>query len=309
MRLIRSYLVFAASLFAIICTAPIGFAQTVMDDVVSGAINQTANDVANNTLNSDPTAGDLLLVQAEAAFEADDLPRAIFLFQTACNQGSAESCHRAGEMYDANQGTNGQVDDETAKSWALTYYDGACQLGYAESCPIMQPYYDRHALMCNEGTSAMSCLYIGNSRAYGWPYTGLQAEQAASDYDKACDLGLGVGCSSLGDLYFVGSGVEQSSAEGAAYYELGCRRQHAEVCGVLGGMYQRGEQVLIDGAKALALFQLGCDQQDLASCKSLGYAYWQGDLVAKNRTKAKLLLSPVCDAGDVAVCNDLALLD
>lgn len=274
------------------------------------AINQTATDFVSGTMSGDASgAGETLRVLADSAHDSGEYSRALLLFQNACNQGSAKACHRAGEMYDANQGTNGQVDDETAKQWALSYYDGACQLGNAESCPIMQPYYDRYAANCAAGTSATSCVYIGNSRSYGWPYTGLQAEQAARDYDKACDQGLGPGCSSLGDLYFSGTGVEQSSAEGAAYYELGCRRGHAEVCGVLGEMYQRGDPLPFDGAKAVALMELGCNQQDLGSCKSLGYVYWWGEIVEQDKANAKALLSPVCKAGDVAVCNDLALLD
>ncbi|MEL7547372.1 MAG: tetratricopeptide repeat protein [Pseudomonadota bacterium] len=238
----------------------------------------------------------------QAAYALGNYEGALFFFEQACHADGASSCFKAGEMYETGLGTPQILDA------ALYYYDVGCGLGDAASCKASRPYYQQAIIDCAE-TDAQACVLLGSARANGLPVTGSDPEQAFLDFDRACDLGYGPGCSGLGQLYAQGLGIEQSNADSIAHYELGCRRGDRAICGLVGDAYAAGAEVDYDAAMAMEYYRLGCEQADVHSCKSLGYAYWDGKLIATDTSVARAFLQPVCDAGDVAVCNDLPLLD
>lgn len=85
--------------------------------------------------------------------------------------------------------------------------------------------------------------------------------------EKNCNLGDGLGCTALGDLYAKGQGVKQNYQQAKTYYEKACNLGNGLGCAVLGALYYEGRGVKQNkrtakeyNGKACDLgVQLGCD--------------------------------------------------
>ena len=87
-------------------------------------------------------------------------------------------------------------------------------------------------------------------------YSGAKDEIKALDfYEKACDLGNGLGCNNAGVLYV----SKQQYAKARKLYEKGCGLDNGTACLNLGGRYYNGQGARQDFAKAKELAGKACD--------------------------------------------------
>lgn len=99
---------------------------------------------------------------------------------------------------------------------------------------------------------------------------------AFKSYEKACDDGNALGCSSLGFMYSYGQGVNQDYFKAAELYKKGCDGGDAMGCFSLGGMYANGKGVKQNIKIAKELFGKACDGQISDGCKNYKILNEQG---------------------------------
>ena len=136
---------------------------------------------------------------------------------------------------------------------------------------------------------------------------------AATLFERACEGGVGDGCSSLGVMYQGGSGqrgtgVKRDSARAVSLFQRGCERGGMDACTRLGVLYRQGTGVPRDAARAAALLKQACDGNNLAGCSHLGALYAAGDGVSQDFTRAAELFRKSCDAKVALGCVGLGRL-
>jgi uncharacterized protein len=133
-------------------------------------------------------------------------------------------------------------------------------------------------------------------------------EKAATLFDRSCEQGLAVGCTSLGLMYIDGRGVPHDDSQAAAYYRRGCDGGETVACTNLGFMYESGRGVLRDDGIAATLYQRGCDGGEVVGCTNLGFMYAAGQGVPKDDEKAIALYTRGCEGGKALGCTHLGLM-
>ncbi len=142
-------------------------------------------------------AGASLVVGGEGL--AADPKRGLALLERACKLGEKTSCEAIASEY--AQGTLVKQDfDATGR-----YLKLACDRGQATAClALAQDDHARNAL-----------------------------GEAATFFQRACQMGNGEACAELGIAYLTGEGVEQSISSGERWELESCRMGHVPACGVL----------------------------------------------------------------------------
>ncbi|WP_277297271.1 tetratricopeptide repeat protein [Succinatimonas hippei] len=77
------------------------------------------------------------------------------------------------------------------------------------------------------------------------------------NYQKACDLNDGVGCTLLGNSYYSGNGVKQDYFKANEYFKKACDLNYGGGCAFLGNSYHYGLGVNQDLFKANEYFKKG----------------------------------------------------
>jgi TPR repeat protein len=155
------------------------------------------------------------------------------------------------------------------------------------------------------GGDAEACFVVGEALA---PWRG-DFRPAPKDvgnlertecYQKACDAGLALGCSRLGEVNF-----SASPAKAATFYETACSRGEPGACRVLGEHYSTlGPAATRDAAKAAAFYAKGCDMRDKLSCWRLGELFLEGSSeLPRDAGKAAMFYWMACDLGDKTACK------
>ena len=108
---------------------------------------------------------------------------------------------------------------------------------------------------------------------------GVAADEsrAVQLFQKGCEWGYAVGCTSLGAMYSAGRGVIKGMRSRAAQlYQKRLRWGYAVGCTGLGARYADGRGVTKDDSRAVQLYQKGCDGGYAVGCTSLGAMYATG---------------------------------
>ena len=111
----------------------------------------------------------------------------------------------------------------------------------------------------------------------------INAESAASYYEKSCTDRFMLACYALGRLYVRGSGVSKDAQKAAAFLKQACDAKIYNACVELGRLYESGGETLaMDYALAGVLYKAACDA---------------------NRKEGCVRLKAVCDLVSVSACQ------
>lgn len=264
-------------------------------------------------------------------------------FAENCERGHVGSCYRSGQLL-SSSGLGVEQDAAAAK----TAFRAACDGGHAQACN------DLAVLMARAGADPeetmrmyrASCAEENTLACFNLAFQLEQREElaeAATFYEKACDLGSREACNTLAIAYRYGRGVEVDPARAAAIYEETClQRGFAMSCNNIGTMFSTGSGVPRDLAAAAMFYQrgcslgfgractnygnvlskigsedvvpaqmyrLGCERGDGQGCVNLGVAYLQGsDGVHKSEENAVKLFEAACRANDASGCSNVGLM-
>ncbi len=137
---------------------------------------------------------------------------------------------------------------------------------------------------------------------------GMDHKKAIKYYKKACDLGYGKGCYSLGEIYYYGpeasKGIKYYIKEGIKYYKKACNLGDKKGCYWLGNLYYSGYRDIVskDYKKVIKYYKKACDLGYKKGCNDLGDLYLSGDIVSKDYKKAIKYYKKACELGDDMDC-------
>jgi TPR repeat protein len=128
-------------------------------------------------------------------------------------------------------------------------------------------------------------------------------EKALELYSKACDIGYGTICRTVGSRYELGQeGASQDFLKSATYYFKGCNAKDAISCFNLSTQYYDGKGLPEDSVKAAIYSSKACELGEKAACYNLGIFYEYGYGVNKDIAKAKELYKKACELGEKDGC-------
>ncbi len=152
-----------------------------------------------------------------------------------------------------------------------------------------------------------SCNSIGYS--YEYEKRGLAKDliKAVIFYKKACDLNNGWGCNNLGHSYQDGEGgLQKNIFKGIELFKRACDLNNGSGCTSLGYRYKNGFGIEQDLSKAFIFHKKACDLNCGTGCYNLGLLYQYGDGVTKNLSKAKIFYKKACDLNYAKGCSNFA---
>ena len=128
--------------------------------------------------------------------------------------------------------------------------------------------------------------------------------------EKACNLGNGVSCNSIGYSYEYGErGLEKDLFKAVKFYKKACSLNNAWGCNNLAHEYDDGRGGLTKNpSKAMKLFQKACNSNNGSACTSIGYRYKNGVNIEQNLFKAFKFHKKSCDLNSGTGCSNLGLL-
>ena len=158
-----------------------------------------------------------------------------------------------------------------------------------------------------EAGNALACTSLGvlYHQEIG---VALDLAKAGQFYRRGCTGGDAGGCSNLATLYVSDKGLERDHSKARAFFQLACDGGNASGCGNLGRIYDRGMGVDRDMEKARQLYEISCTSGHAAGCVSLGILFERGDGVPQNPQEAGRLYQTGCAAGSADGCGNLGLL-
>jgi TPR repeat protein len=139
-------------------------------------------------------------------------------------------------------------------------------------------------------------------------YTNHQKEKYSSPYVRGAELGDAEAQNNLGNMYYVGQGVEQDYAEALRLYELAAEQGYASAQTKLGYMYSEGLGVEQDYAEALRLYKLAAEQGNATAQNNLAVMYVDGNGVEQDLEKAKMWYEVAVKNGDETAKSNLSNL-
>lgn len=123
-------------------------------------------------------------------------------------------------------------------------------------------------------------------------------KEAASFYQKACELNDKFACSNLGTLYFYGRGVEENLTLSNKAYEKSCELGYSAGCYYLGFHYENSEKPNLSSAKKY--YDKACRFNHAESCARIGVLYYYGKGVKQNFFEAFKAVQKACESKDSA---------
>lgn len=193
---------------------------------------------------------------------------------TACKAGSGDACDIAGTLLGSGDGV--PADAVRAKD----LLEKGCHLGTGMACNNLALLYERDLVAIDPGMSApmidagpcppnaekgcKRAVIVTTVRGRA-----LALAIAATFYRRACDLGTGFGCLSLGNLVHDGRGVTRDLEDARDLYGEACTADVPQACDNLGIMLWNGEGTAKDPARARELVGRGCRLGLAAACTHL----------------------------------------
>ena len=166
-----------------------------------------------------------------------NLTRAFDLYKQACEGGSGPGCYHLGRLYDSGKGVPANQRE------ALTWYRRSCEEGFGESCGRLAEKFrigegvvkssreaNRYLQLGCDNTHGESCGRLGMVYESGEQGLSRSMEDAASMYDRACNLQDPYGCWRLGILHETGAAVEQDFVKALTAYDFACEGGLEEAC-------------------------------------------------------------------------------
>lgn len=146
----------------------------------------------------------------------------------------------------------------------------------------------------------------------GCTQLGMVEGEASRDlFQKACEHGDGEGCARHGLSTLLGEGTARDEAAGRAELQEACDNHPEVACGiaVIGLTEEARRTHSAPAYEWMALFaQRGCDAGDGLACRFLGDAFHEGLGVTQDVGKAFALYARACEAGNGAACANEGVL-
>lgn len=155
---------------------------------------------------------------------------------------------------------------------SYSYIDKACNLDSKRACAKKNRYvFDGIGVQKNErkaiesfradcfANSSESCAALGYLYYTGKSnYLKKDFSKSFEFIDKACNLGLALGCFAAGVAKYKGEGVEKNLKDAVVYWEKGASMNEFNSMCNLGYFYMKGIEVNLDKKKAKELYQGAC---------------------------------------------------
>ncbi|MCC6216456.1 MAG: cation:proton antiporter [Polyangiaceae bacterium] len=138
------------------------------------------------------------------------------------------------------------------------------------------------------------------------PHAAPKAE-AASAYQRACDLGSPRGCNDLGVMLLDGDGVPRDPARAVVLFRNACELGLPMACANLGHALEHGLGGAVDVAGAAQIYERACRAEAPFACNALGNLLWSGNGAQRDVARATALFERSCEAGSPAACANLAV--
>ncbi|WP_158515969.1 tetratricopeptide repeat protein [Pararhodobacter sp. CCB-MM2] len=203
---------------------------------------------------------------------ADEIPRALSLYEAACAAEDMGACINLGVEYE--YGDN--VAQDTARAQAL----------YRQAC---------------DGGDPLGCANLGNGIVSGW--ADGTAEEATGLFRQACAMGEVQACSDLGVSYAQGEGVAVDASVAAMFYGMACEGGSALGCANLAEAYRDGKGVPQDPARAMTLMAEACDGEEGWGCLMQAEALQTQGGFPADAPLVLALLDRGCALGEAAACR------
>lgn len=218
----------------------------------------------------------------------------------SCEQGNGATCGHDAERI---------LKSEGPKDPAYPIAQRGCELGDGRSCAIqgaltiegigVEKNVEAGIELVERGCQKdhpQACLILGAHAAKTNPTRMMEM------FQRACSLGSGDGCYTLGRVY---DGTENPVDQPAAVaaYSKGCNIQYGPACRELAQHMFDGQGIEKSPEKALAVLEKNCAAKELDSCVMLGTTYFNGKDVKQDREKAAAILKAACDAGSDLACR------
>jgi TPR repeat protein len=189
-----------------------------------------------------------------------------------CERGSGDACTRLGWAYARGEGV--RAPDPAAAERA---YAAACRFGEPYGCANLAIILSRD----DEPKDPARALTLGV---------------------RACDGGVGAGCSVAGFLLFYGRGVEADPARAVELLERGCAKDDVIACCNLAGALARGRGTPRDQARAIRIAAAACEKST-EGCETLSSITWLYETTREQRLEAEKVLRAACARGDEKACS------
>ena len=219
---------------------------------------------------------------------------------------------------------------------AQNYYKEGCDLDSPTSCVSLADSYNQENGLdtiemllqkacnlndSNDISSGLACDTLAQFY-YSGNYNGKQynnkkdLKNAASFFQKACDLNLCTACTDLGNMYYRGEGVPKNFRKAFDLFT-----KSIEQCPIyekpyiaLGDMHYNGDGIAQDHKLASSLYKKACEQAEQScnmfeyadQCSFLGELYYTGDRIKQNLKNATMFFNKACNLKHAASCHQLA---
>lgn len=225
-----------------------------------------------NEKKKNPAPADSLEMKAYAAWQRDDFPAAMKMWEKLAEKGSGEAMNNIGILYDNGQGT--EADPARAAEW------------FRKSAKASNPAgMNNYARMLEQGRG-----------------TERNAKEAASWFEKAARAGLAEAQFNTGVMYERGSGVKKNEKTAAFWYSRAASSGRPEAQSRLAAIFAEGRGVKQDTSRAVALAYGAAMAGDAASIALLKELAKKGP----ERPAAEMYGLPLADTDRLSMRKALA---
>jgi hypothetical protein len=208
-----------------------------------------------------------VFADANRAARAEDYPRAIALYEQACEQGNACACTERGEAsVDSPMGTH---DPATG----VPFLERGCEGGDDWGC-----YWFAYAI---------------------WRYLPDRADRVPELLANACDNGVPDACMELGRFEVTGVTAAPTPADAIPLYTRACENGARFACYMLGQAHAVGIGTPRDPDRATELLTWSCNEAEIPQACTA----W-ADLLDTDDQQRAALLSRACQGGDPFACDE-----
>lgn len=134
---------------------------------------------------------------------------------------------------------------------------------------------------------------------------GIQAS-LIEELKEKCNKQNAKSCNSVAVLYM--SQAKQNYVKAKAYYGKACELNYAEGCSGLGNLYYLGQGVEQDYSKAKIYFTQACELASSVGCNHLGDLYYTDQWLEYNTSSAEFYYGKSCTFGNKKGCYNLKIL-
>ncbi len=242
------------------------------------------------------------------------------LIEQSCLLGDPVACTDAARAYFVDN----EIPADAGRAWeyAIRACDQDSSAVVPEACwmagllrtngdGVQQDQQDGRGLMSQacDGGWIDACYELGTMQ-HGGVGGRVDTQGAAESFTSACS-GVRIvpaACTTLGMLYFDGTGVATDAESGVEFLQQGCANGDARGCSLLAGLFEQGVVVEASPSHALAYYVLACQAGGADDCSTAGAMFYGGTGAEADTSRAMDLFEIACLNGSMNGCYNLAAL-